>query len=129
MAATSSGFRACDDSATFSRSLQHPDRTSEGSESLSGVRSTVVASELGVESLLLLVHRCMSVLLAPCGDGREAPAEPFTHRSHMHGELPSPAACANVRQTEKVEGAGSLLALLLRTLLGVTPKFQQPRCA
>ena len=87
----------------------------------------VVASELGVEGLLLLVHRCMSVLLAPRGDGREAPAEPFTHRSHMHGELPSPAACANVRQTEKVEGAGFLLALLLRTLLGVTPKFQQPR--
>jgi hypothetical protein len=41
----------------------------------------VVASELGVEGLLLLVHRCMSVLLAPCGDGREAPAEPFTHRT------------------------------------------------
>src|SRR5271166_6037402 len=65
----------------------------------------VVASEFGVEGLLLLVHRCMPVLLAPCGDRREAPAEPLAHRSHMHRELPSPAACANVRQTEKVEGA------------------------
>ena len=86
-----------------------------------------MASELGVEGLLLLVHRCMSVLLAPCGDGREAPAEPFTHCSHMHGELPSPTACANVRQAKKVEGAGFLLALPLRAFLGVPPKFQQPR--
>jgi hypothetical protein len=31
----------------------------------------VVASELGVEGLLLLVHRCMSVLLAPFSDRRE----------------------------------------------------------
>jgi hypothetical protein len=30
----------------------------------------VVASELGVEGLLLLIHRCMPVLLAPCGGGR-----------------------------------------------------------
>ena len=87
----------------------------------------VVASELGVEGLLLLVHWCMSVLLAPFGDRCEAPAEPLAHRSHMHCELPSPAACANVRQTEKVEGAGFLLALLLRAFLGVAPKFQQPR--
>ena len=35
----------------------------------------VVASELGVEGLLLFVHRCMSMLLAPFGDCREAPAE------------------------------------------------------
>ena len=57
----------------------------------------VVASELGIEVVLLLVHWCMSVLLAPLGDRSEAPAEPLAHRSHMHGELPSPAACANVR--------------------------------
>ena len=79
----------------------------------------VVASELGVEGLLLLIHRRMSVLLAPFADRREAPAEPLAHRSHMHGELPSPAACAYVRQTEKVEGAGFLLAL--RAFLGVGP--------
>jgi hypothetical protein len=86
-----------------------------------------VASELGVEDLLLLVHWCMSVLLAPFGDRCEAPAEPLAHRSHMQGELPSSAACANVRQTEKVEGVGFLLAPPLRALLGVPPKFQQPR--
>ena len=34
IAPTSAGFRACDDSATSSRSLRRPDRTSEGSESL-----------------------------------------------------------------------------------------------
>jgi len=71
----------------------------------------VVASELGVEGLLLLVHHRMPVLLAPFGDRREAPTEPLAHRPHMHCELPSPAAGANVRQTEKVEGAGFLLAL------------------
>jgi len=87
----------------------------------------VVASELGVEGLLLLVHRCMSMPLAPFGNRREAPAEPLTHRSHMHCELPSPTACANVRQAKEVEGAGFLLALPLRAFLGVTPKFQQPR--
>ena len=66
----------------------------------------VVASELGVEGLLLLVHRCMSVLLALCGDRREAPAKPLAHRSHMHGELPSPAAahmCVRPRKS-KVPG-------------------------
>src|ERR1700692_625010 len=39
----------------------------------------VVASELGVEGFLLLVHRCMSVLLAPCGDRREVPAARLGH--------------------------------------------------
>src|SRR6202011_2150378 len=37
---TSTGFRACDDSATSSRSVRRPDRTSEGSESLSVGHST-----------------------------------------------------------------------------------------
>src|SRR5438552_1425191 len=87
----------------------------------------VVASELGVEGLLPLVHRGMPVLLAPCGDRRETPPEPLAHRSHMHGELPSPAACANVRQPEEVEGAGFLLSLLLRASLRVTPKSHVPR--
>ena len=86
----------------------------------------VVAPELGIEGFLLLAHRCMSVLLAPCGDRREAPAEPLAHRSHLHGELPSTAARANVRQPEKVEGAGLLLPLPLRTFLCVAPKFHQP---
>ena len=40
IAPTSAGFRACDDSATSSRSLRRPDRTSEGSESSSVGRST-----------------------------------------------------------------------------------------
>ncbi len=75
----------------------------------------IVAPELGIEGFLLLAHRCMSVLLAPCGDRREALAEPLAHRSHVHGELPSTAVRANVRQPEKVEGAGLLLPLPLRT--------------
>jgi hypothetical protein len=79
------------------------------------------ASELGVEGLLLLVHRCMSVLLAPFCDRREAPAEPLAHRSHVHCELPSPAACANVREAKEVEGAGFLLSLPLRAFLCVAP--------
>src|SRR5712692_8115073 len=40
IAPTSTGFRVCDDLATSSRSLRRPDRTSEGSESLSVGRST-----------------------------------------------------------------------------------------
>ena len=69
-----------------------------------------MASELGVEGLVLLVHRGMPVLLAPFGDRREAPTEPLAHRSHLHCELPSPAACPNVRQPKEVEGAGFLLS-------------------
>ena len=42
---TSSGFRACDDSDTFSKFLRRPDRTSEGSESLSVGRNTGSAGE------------------------------------------------------------------------------------
>ena len=55
-----------------------------------------VATELGVEDLLRLVHWGLSVLLAPCGDRREAPAEPLAHRPYRHGELSSSAACADV---------------------------------
>lgn len=66
----------------------------------------VVASEFGVEGFPLLIHRGMSVLLTPFGDRREAPAEPLAHRSHMHCELPSPAAGADVRKAKKIEGVG-----------------------
>jgi hypothetical protein len=49
----------------------------------------VVASELGIEGLLLLVHRHMSVLLTPFADRRKAPAEPLAHRLHMRSwEIP-----------------------------------------
>src|SRR5712691_4798996 len=58
----------------------------------------VVASEFGVEDFLLLVHRLMSVLLAPAGERGQTPTEPFAHRSHMDCELPPSAACADVRQ-------------------------------
>src|SRR5438034_10838501 len=61
----------------------------------------VVASELGVEGLLLLVHWCMSVLLAPFGDRCEAPAEPLANRSHLYYELPSPSSCAYVRHLDE----------------------------
>ena len=86
----------------------------------------VVAPEFGIEGLLLLVHRFMSVLRAPSADRRQAPAEPFAHRPHMDCELPSSAACTDVREAEKVEGAG-FLPPPLRAFLRVAPKFQQPR--
>src|SRR5262249_10871893 len=44
----------------------------------------VVAPELGIEDLLLLVHRRMTMLLAPSTDRRQASAEPFVHRPYMH---------------------------------------------
>ena len=47
----------------------------------------VVAPELGIEGLLLLVHRRMTMLLAPSTDRRQASAEPFVHRPYMHREL------------------------------------------
>jgi hypothetical protein len=59
----------------------------------------VVAPELGIEGRLLFVHRLVSVLLAPFGYCRQAPAEPLLHRPHVHCELPSPAACADVRKS------------------------------
>ena len=83
-----------------------------------GVRGSpvvlIVAPELGIEGFLLLAHRCMSVLPAPCADRREAPTEPLAHRSHLHGELPSTAVCANVRQPEKVEVLGFFPCLFAR---------------
>jgi hypothetical protein len=39
----------------------------------------VVASELGVEDLLLLVHRIVPVFLTPLGNRFQAPTEPFAH--------------------------------------------------
>ncbi len=67
----------------------------------SGVRWSsvilVVAPELGVEGRLLFAHRIVAILLAPFGYCRQAPSEPFLHRPHIHCELPSPAACADVR--------------------------------
>jgi hypothetical protein len=85
-----------------------------------------VASELGVEGFLLLAHLLVSVLLAPSGDGGQAPTEPFAHRPHVDGELPSSAACADVREPEEIEGAG-LVPLPLRVSPCVPPKFHQPR--
>ena len=58
----------------------------------------VVAPEFSVEGLLLRVHRVVPVLLAPLGDRLQAPTEPFAHRPHVHCELPSPAACSDVRK-------------------------------
>ncbi|HXM93298.1 MAG TPA: hypothetical protein VOA64_03440 [Candidatus Dormibacteraeota bacterium] len=90
----------------------------------SGVRRTsvilVVASELGIEGLLLLVHRLMAVLLAPFGYCRQAPSETLLHRPHIHHELPSPAACADVREAEEIE-RGWFLPLPLRMFLRVSP--------
>jgi hypothetical protein len=65
-----------------------------------------VASEFGVEGFLLLAHLLVSVLLAPSGDCGQAPTEPFAHRPHVNSELPSSAACADVREPEEIEGAG-----------------------
>src|SRR5260370_40421175 len=73
----------------------------------SGVRRSsvilVVAPELSVEGCLLFVHRLMAVFLAPFGYRRQAPSESFLHRPHVHCELPSPAACTDVREAEEIE--------------------------
>jgi len=44
----------------------------------------VVAPKFGIESLLLLVHGVMHMLLAPLGDRFQAPSEPFAHRPYVH---------------------------------------------
>ena len=85
----------------------------------------VVAPELGIEGLLLLVHRRMTMLLAPSTDRRQASAEPFVHRPYMHRELPSSAVGAEIRKTEKAEGAG-FPPLPLRSFLRITAKFHEP---
>ncbi len=91
----------------------------------SSVRRTsvilVVASELGIEGLLLLVRRLMAVLPAPFGYSRQAPSETLLHRLRIHHELPSSAACADVRKTEEIE-RGWVLPLPLRMFLRVPPK-------
>src|SRR5260370_33222642 len=86
----------------------------------------VVTPELGVQGFLLLVHRLVSVLLAPFGDCRQAPFKPFLHRSHVHGELPLSTACAYVREAEVVQSPG-FLPPPLRMGLCTPPEFHQPR--
>ena len=49
----------------------------------------VVGAELGIQGVLLLVHRIVSALFAPFGDGLQPPTE--------SREIPLPAACAKVR--------------------------------
>jgi hypothetical protein len=44
------------------------------------------------------------MLLAPLGDRFEAPSEPFAHCPYVHCELPSSAACTDVRQTPSWAG-------------------------
>jgi len=94
-----------------------------------GVRRTsvilVVASEFGVEGLQLLAHRLMAVLLAPSGYCHQAPSETLLHRLRIHHELPSPAACTDVREAEEIE-RGWFLPLPLRMFLRVSPKVHQP---
>ena len=55
-----------------------------------GIRRTsvilVVASELGIEGLLLLVHRLMAMLPAPFGYCRQAPSETLLHRLRIYGK-------------------------------------------
>jgi hypothetical protein len=80
----------------------------------------VVAPEHGIEGLLLCVHRFMAVLPAPFGHGRQTPSEPLIHRPHVHCELPSPAACANVPEAEEIE-RGRFLPQPLR-MFRVPPK-------
>jgi hypothetical protein len=84
-----------------------------------------VATELGVQSFLLRVHRLVPVLLAPFGDRLQPPAEPFTDRLHVHGKLPLSAAGAHVGKSEKIEGLG-FLSLFLRVPRRISPKFHQP---
>jgi hypothetical protein len=61
----------------------------------------VVAAELGGQGFLLLVHRFMTVRLAPLGDFVQAPAEPFTHRPHMYCERTLPALGADMCKAEE----------------------------
>src|SRR6516225_3537879 len=82
----------------------------------------VVASELGIQGLLLLIHRVVAVLLAPCGDGMQSSAEPLAHRLPVHCEFPLSAACVNVRQPQEIK-RGRFLSLSLRVSRGVPPKF------
>src|SRR5260370_8749028 len=86
----------------------------------------VVTPELGVQGFLLLVHRLVSVLLAPFGDCRQAPFKPFLHRSHVHGELPLSTACAYVREADDAQSSG-FLPLPFRIVLSLPPEFHQPR--
>jgi hypothetical protein len=115
-------------SATEPLSPDFADRPIELPEA-PGVRRTsvilVVASELGGEGLQLLVHRLMAVLLAPFGYCRQAPSESLLHRLRIHHELPSPAACTDVREAEEIE-RGWFLPLPLRVFLRVSPKVHQP---
>src|SRR5258708_6059906 len=85
----------------------------------------VVAAELGVQGLLLLVHRIVPMLLAPFGDRLQPPAEPLADRPHVYCELPFSATGADVREAEEIKGC-RFLSLSPRVPFGVPPKFHQP---
>src|SRR5260370_7428910 len=68
----------------------------------------VVTPELGVQGFLLLVHRLVSVLLAPFCDCRQAPFKPFLHRSHVHRELPLSTSFAYVPESQAFQHPGLL---------------------
>ena len=86
----------------------------------------VVAPEFGVEGLLLRVHRVVPVRLAPLRDRLQATTEPFAHRAHVHCELPSSAACRDVREPKEIK-CGRFLPLPLCVSYGLPAKFHQPR--
>ena len=84
----------CDGSATSSRYCNLPIELAKTRTVGSASVILVVAAELGIQGLLLLVHRVMPVLFAPVGDGFQSSVEPFVNRLHAHGELSLPAAGA-----------------------------------
>src|ERR1017187_3206121 len=86
----------------------------------------VMATEFGVQGVLLLVHGFMPGLFAPVGDGVQPSAKPFGQGLDMHCELSLSAAGAKVLEAQEVEGL-RLLPLFPRVPCCMAPELNQPR--
>ena len=63
----------------------------------------VVAPQFPIESILLLLHRIMPMLLTPRRHLLQAALQALPHRSYMDRESPFPVSFADMRESKKVE--------------------------
>jgi hypothetical protein len=84
-----------------------------------------VALQFPVEGCLLLLHRIVSIQLAPCPYLRETALEAFPHRPNVKRELPFPASSADMRKSEEVESGRLRPTRLFRFRQGLPPELYQ----
>jgi hypothetical protein len=85
-----------------------------------------VTAEFRVEGFPLFYYWIMKVSLTPGRDRLETAAKALLHGPDVDRELPSPAACADVRETQEVECFRLLPTLGLGSRQGFAPELDEP---